>query len=143
MYRNELKHIPHSSKLSEFIRFAIVGMAATAIHYGIYLLLVQIYNGNAKVSLYTNVAYSIGYVTAWCCNFYLSARFTFKTRTSVKRGIGFALSHGINYLLHLLFLNVSLWIGIPETWAPIPVFCIVVPINFLLVRYVFKSKHFQ
>jgi hypothetical protein len=44
----------------------------------------------------------------------------------------------VNYLLHMLFLNLFLWIGVAEQWAPIPVYCLVVPINFLLVRTVFK-----
>ena len=132
-----------SQKFREFIRFAFVGVIATGIHYGIYLLLVWLNDIGEEETLYTNIAYSIGYIIAWFCNFYLSAHFTFKSNTSVKRGIGFALSHRLNYLLHLLFLNFFLWIGISETWAPIPVFCIVVPINFVLVRYVFRSKYFQ
>ena len=132
-----------SQKVREFIRFALVGVLATGIHYGIYLLLVWANNIGEDETLYTNITYSIGYIIAWCCNFYLSAHFTFKSNTSVKRGIGFALSHGVNYLLHLLFLNIFFGMGVPETWAPIPVFCIVIPINFVLVRYVFKSKHFQ
>ena len=62
---------------------------------------------------------------------------------SVKRGVGFALSHAVNYLLHIIILNLVLKIGVPENFAPLPVFCVVIPINFLLVRYVFKSKYFQ
>lgn len=121
--------------IREFIRFGIVGALATGIHYGLYYLLNLVMN--------VNVAYTIGYVVAWCCNFYLSAHFTFKSETSVKRGVGFAISHGINYVLHMALLNLFLWLGLSETWAPIPVFCIVIPINFILVRYVFKSKCFE
>ena len=132
-----------SSQFGEFIRFSIVGALATGIHYGLYLLIVWLNDIGEEETLFTNVAYSIGYVVAWFCNFYLSARFTFKSNTSVRRGIGFALSHVVNYLLHLLFLNLFLWLGLPEKVAPIPVFCIVIPINFILVRYVFKSKYFK
>lgn len=138
-----IQKIIQSQKLREFIRFAIVGVLATGIHYGLYLLIVWGCNIGEEETLYTNIAYSIGYVVAWCCNFYLSAHFTFKSETTVKRGIGFALSHGVNYLLHLAFLNLFLWMGLSETIAPIPVFCIVIPINFLLVRFVFTSKHFK
>ncbi len=138
-----IRNILHSPKLHEFIRFALVGVLATGIHYGIYLLLLWIFSISQDENLYTNIAYSIGYVIAWFCNFYLSAHFTFKSSTSVKRGIGFALSHLVNYLLHLLFLNIFLWLGMSDKWAPIPVFCIVIPINFLLVRYVFTSKRFK
>ena len=131
------------TKIQQFIRFAIVGALATAIHYGIYLLIVWANDIGEDETLYTNIAYSIGYVVAWCANFYLSAHFTFQSNTSLKRGIGFALSHGVNYVLHIIFLNLFLWIGLSETIAPIPVFCIVIPINFILVRYVFTSKYFQ
>ena len=139
----KIQSIFHSPKLLEFIRFALVGVVATAIHYGIYLLLLWLFDIREEKQLYTNIVYSIGYVISWFCNFYLSAHFTFKEKTSVKRGIGFALSHGVNYLLHLIFLNFFLWLGVSEGLAPIPVFCIVIPINFLLVRFVFKSKHFK
>jgi putative flippase GtrA len=140
---SQLTDILRSEKFREFIRFAIVGVLATAIHYGLYLLLVRLFRLSETDTLYTNIAYSVGYLVAWCCNFWLSAHFTFRSNTSVKRGIGFAISHGINYLLHLLFLNLFLWMGLSEAVAPIPVFCIVIPINFLLVRYVFTSKHFR
>ena len=131
------------TKMKQFIRFAIVGALATAIHYGLYLLLVWANDIGEDETLYTNIAYSIGYVVSWCVNFYLSAHFTFQSNTSLKRGVGFALSHGVNYILHIIFLNLFLWLGLSETVAPIPVFCIVIPINFILVRYVFTSKHFQ
>ena len=131
------------TKMKQFIRFAIVGALATAIHYGLYLLIVWANDIGEDETLYTNIAYSIGYVVAWCANFYLSAHFTFQSNTSLKRGIGFALSHGVNYVLHIIFLNLFLWLGLSETIAPIPVFCIVIPINFILVRYVFTSKYFQ
>ena len=131
------------TKIQQFIRFAIVGALATAIHYGLYLLIVWANDIGEDETLYTNIAYSIGYVVAWCANFYLSAHFTFQSNTSLKRGIGFALSHGVNYVLHIIFLNLFLWLGVSETIAPIPVFCIVIPINFILVRYVFTSKYFQ
>ena len=122
-------------KVKEFIRFAIVGVISTGIHYGSYYLLNLVIN--------VNIAYTIGYVVAWFVNFYLSAHFTFKSETSVKRGLGFAISHGINYVLHIVLLNLFLWIGISEMLAPIPVYCIAVPVNFVLVRYVFKARVFQ
>ena len=119
----------------EFVRFCIVGFIATAIHYGVYCLLLGLLN--------VNVAYTIGYIVSWCCNFYLSSRFSFKSKANVKKGIGFALSHMVNYLLHIAFLNLFVHLGASETIAPIFVYCCVIPINFLMVRTVFKSKWFQ
>lgn len=122
--------------IAEILRFAIVGILATIVHYGIYLALLWL-----VPQMNASVAYSIGYVISFVGNFLASNYFTFKTKPTVGKGIGFALSHGVNYLLHILFLNLFLWLGLSETIAPIPVFCLVIPINFLLVRFVLKSKH--
>ena len=115
----------------ELIRFGIVGVIATAIHYGVYWLLMH--------WLYVTIAYSIGYVLSFICNFLLTSYFTFRKRASVKKGLGFGVAHGVNYLLHVLFLHFFLWLGVSKSMAPIPVFAMVIPINFLLVRFVFKK----
>ena len=119
-------------KIHELIRFGIVGGFSTILHYGIYLFLNSILSANS--------AYTIGYIISFIANFFLSNYFTFRTRPNLKKSIGFGLSHFINYLLQLFFFNLFLYLGIPETFAPIPVFIVVVPINFLLVRTVLKSS---
>ena len=85
------------------------------------------------------IAYSIGYALSFICNFLLTSYFTFRKRASVKKGLGFGVAHGVNYLLHVAFLNLFLWLGVSKSFAPIPVFAVVIPINFLLVRFVFKK----
>lgn len=120
-------------KVKEFIRFGIVGCFATFIHYGIYLIL--------NLWINTTIAYSIGYGISFLGNFYLSNKFTFKTKPTIKKGIGFGLSHFINYLLQVILLSIFIKLGIPDRYAPIPVFCIAVPVNFLMVRFVLKSKN--
>lgn len=117
----------------EIIRFGIVGIIATIIHYGIYLAL--------NFIIVSWIAYSIGYGISFLCNFYLSNKFTFKTKATIKKGIGFGLSHFINYLLQVIMLSIFIKLGIPDKYAPLPVFCIAVPINFLMVKFVLKSKN--
>ena len=129
--KKTLAEFLHSQRLREFVRFGIVGVLATIIHYGVYLLLDR--------WIEVNVAYTIGYVVSLCCNLWLSAHFTFKTSVTPQRTVGFVVSHCVNYLLHILFLNLFLWIGVSEEWAPVPVYCVVFPINFLLVRTAFKK----
>lgn len=122
----------NSTTLREAIRFCIVGVLATIVHYGIYLLLKGVIN--------VSVAYTIGYVISFIGNFVLTNVYTFKTQATAKKGIGFVICHVINYLLHIGLLNVFIWMGVPSSLAPIPVYCIVVPVNFLLVRKVVKTN---
>ena len=110
--------------LGELIRFAIVGTTSAGIHYAIYWILQHWIN--------VNVAYTIGYVLSFLVNYYLTAHFTFKEKTSTKNGIGFGGAHLFNFFL---------WIGLSRELAPLAVLAIAVPTNFVMVRFVFK--HFK
>lgn len=121
-------------KAVELLRFCVVGIIATAIHYGVYLLMLNWVNHN--------VAYTIGYVLSFCCNYWLSSVFTFKVKMSVRNVVNFAVSHLLNYLFGLLLLNVVIWTGmLAEDMAPLAVFIMVIPFNFIIVRYGLK-RHF-
>ena len=119
--------------LFEIVRFGIVGVIATVLHYVIYWVLQHWIN--------VNVAYTIGYILSFLVNYYLTAHFTFKEKTSAKNGIGFGGAHLVNYLLHIVLFNFFLWIGLSRELAPLAVLAIAVPANFLMVRFVFK--HFK
>ena len=116
---------------TEFARFVMVGILATAIHYGIYLLF--------NLIMPANPAYAIGYILSFLCNFFLSSHFTFRKKATFRKGVGFGLSHAVNFAMHMLLLNLFLFLGLGETLAPIPVYCICIPVNFLLVRFVFNK----
>lgn len=118
--------------LGEILRFGIVGCVATVIHYLIYWLLNKWIN--------VNIAYTIGYATSFVCNFFLTSYFTFKKKASLKRGLGFGGAHLCNYLLQMLLLNFFILLGVKKDLAPIPVYAIAIPINFLMVRFVFKHN---
>lgn len=121
------------NKLRTLVKFCIVGVIATAVHYGIYYLLYR-YIG-------INISYALGYLISFCLNFYLSAVFTFKTTMTFHRGIGFAVSHAVNFGLHMLFLNVfNHYFVIDQRFIPFLVYSIVIPINYLMVHFVFTSK---
>ncbi|MGN0048753.1 MAG: GtrA family protein [Bacteroides sp.] len=117
---------------NQFIRFVGVGVTATALHYGLYYLLQRL--------IEVNVAYTIGYAVSFVANFYLTAYFTFGRRPSWSRAAGFGGAHLVNYLLHIVLLNLFLWLGISRPLAPLPVFAVAIPVNFLLVRWVFRRK---
>ena len=114
----------------EAMRFVVVGVIAVLLHYGIYWVLQHWIN--------VNVAFTIGYFLSFLVNYYLSARYTFRSRVSARSGAGFSGAHLVNYLLQITLLNLFLYVGVSSTLAPIGVYSIAVPVNFLLVRFVFR-----
>lgn len=118
--------------IKELLRFGVVGVVATAIHYAVYWLLFTRIN--------ETVAYSIGYFVSFLLNYYLSARFTFRRKTSVRNGLGFVGAHAFNYILQVTLLNIFIYSGISRSLAPVPVYCIAVPVNFMVVRFVFRRN---
>ena len=81
-----------------------------------------------------------GYAVGFVCNYFLTTFFTFRSKPSSHNAIGFGFSHLINYLLEIGLLNLFLWIGAGELLAPILVMIIVVPINFLILHFVYIYK---
>ena len=115
----------------EIFRFAVVGTISTALNYVIYWILQHWIN--------VNVAYTIGYVLSFLVNYWLTAHWTFKEKASAKNGIGFSGAHLFNYCLHIALLNFFLWVGLSNELAPLGVYLIAVPTNFILVRFVFRK----
>lgn len=125
-------------QLGEVVRFGIVGVTATLLQYFIYWLLLRLaihWDVEAGTHTLSTVAMTIGYVVSFIYNFIASTRFTFRVKANARRGAGFLFSHVVNYSLQMLTLNFFLLLGISKQWAPIPMFCVCVPINFLLVRF--------
>ena len=128
-------------QLGEVVRFGIVGVTATLLQYFIYWLLLRLaihWDVEAGTHTLSTVAMTIGYVVSFIYNFIASTRFTFRVKANARRGAGFLFSHVVNYSLQMLTLNLFLLLGISEQWAPIPMFCVCVPVNFLLVRFFLK-----
>lgn len=117
--------------IGEMIRFSIVGVLVTAIHYGVYWLLQLVVN--------VNIAWTAGYIAGFIVNYYLSAFYIFRKKTSVKNGAGFGMAHVVNYLLQMVLLNFFIWIGLSAEMAPVGIYAVSIPVNFLLVRFVFKK----
>ena len=117
----------------EMFRFAVVGTISTVMNYVIYWILQHWIN--------VNLAYTVGYVLSFFLNYYMTAHFTFKEKASARNGIGFGGAHLLNYCLHIVLLNFFLWLGLSKELAPLGVYAIAIPTNFIMVRFVFK--HFR
>ena len=118
-------------KLNEVIRFAIVGVLATLIQYAIYYVLLPYMD--------EKIALTIGYIISFCCNYVMTTRFTFKVKANTKNAGGFTLSHIVNWGLQVVGLSFFIWLGIHKEWAPIPMYMVCVPVNFILVRFFLKK----
>lgn len=125
-----------NGKIQEFIRFCIVGVIASGIHYLVYCLLQLIYSG----SLWLSIAYTIGYIVSLVCNFFMTTYFTFRSKVSVGKAAGFGGSHIINYTLHMVLFNLFITLGIDRLIAPILVLMIAVPTNFTILHFVYRNK---
>lgn len=123
----------HREQIIQFIRFCIVGTVAAGIHYGIYYLLLRLGAGH-------NLAYATGYILAFICNFIATSYFTFRTGPSWGKFAGFAGSHAVNFLLHMVLLNVFLWMGMHELIAPIVVMLVAMLVQYTILNFVFKKK---
>lgn len=124
------------SRISEVIRFGIVGILATGLQYGMYVIFV------GPLHLSSPIAAMLSYGVSFIFNFFLSNYFTFHSNPTAGRGIGFALSHLINMGLQVGLVSVFSTF-MPARLAMLPVFGICIPINFILVRFVLKSPKFQ
>lgn len=133
---NIKKLINGDSRLSEIIRFGMVGGIATAIQYGLYVVFAD------AVGLSAVLSAIVSYAISFLFNFVLSNFFTFHTRPNARKGMGFLASHAFNMGLQVglvaifnTFLN--------KTLAMLPAMVICVPVNYLLVRFFLTNKRFQ
>jgi len=117
----------NNERVREIGRFVMVGVLATALHYAIYYVLLPYMSHN--------VAFTVGYLVSFLCNYGLSSKFTFRVGTSLQRFVGFGLSHATNYFIQIILLNLFIGLGISEFLAPLPVYAVAVPVNYLMVRF--------
>ena len=117
-------------KYRSFLRFCIVGGCAAAVHYGIYYLLLQL-------AAPVNAAYIAGYLISFVGNFFATSYFTFSSRPTWGRFAGFAGSHALNFVLHIILLNFFLWLGIHRLIAPVLVMGVAMLVQYAVLYLVY------
>lgn len=128
--------IKEDSRLSEILRFCIVGGIATAIQYGIYVVFVDAVGVKAVPS--TLISYAISFIF----NYFLSSYFTFHKKPSAQNMLGFIGSHALN--MGMQTGVVAIFKGIVgKTLALLPAFAICIPLNYLMVRFAFNNNLFK
>ncbi len=148
----------------EFCRFFVVGVGATLLHLLVYWGLNALFLVDENRPVALSCTYIIGYVVSFVANYLVSLRWTFRTSGSVAKGVGFAFSHAVNAGMQVALLNLfrvvglgawMVWVvknvcpelieivplvGQSEALLPIPVYFIVVPVNFLMVRFFLRDR---
>lgn len=114
-------------QLAEVMRFGMVGVVATVIQVAVYNLLLTLLN--------ELVANLLGYIVSLTFNYFASTYFTFRVKASASRGAGFLLSHAVNLTLQTVSLSTFLHLGAGPRVAQLLMFCVCVPVNFMLVRF--------
>ncbi len=133
---NLKKLIYGNSRVSEIVRFGIVGGIATVMQYGFYVILVNVLHVRAVPS--SMISYALSFIG----NFFLSSYFTFHSQPNAKKGLGFTLSHLFNMGLQTGLVAIFKGIVGP-TLALLPAMVICIPVNYCLVRFAFTSKIFK
>ena len=121
----------NGDKIGEILRFGVTGVVSTLATYLFYYIFLNWIN--------PTISFTIAYLIAMAINYVMTTSFTFKVKASKKNAAGFVVSNAINYGLCALFLNFFIWIGMSEKLAPIPMYMICIPINFLIVRFIMKK----
>lgn len=128
--------INNHGRLSEIIRFGMVGGLATVIQYGVYVIFAT------AIGLPAVPSQLISYAISFIFNYILSSRFTFHKKANPKNGLAFTLSHLINMGLQAGLVAIFTPL-VGKTLGLLPALAICIPVNYLLVRFAFTSKYFQ
>ena len=115
----------------EPIRFIITGFIATLIQYAVYYAIADL--------MAVATAWTIAYACSFICNYILTTYFTFRVKPTRKRALSFACGHLINWSLQMILLHLFIFLGCDKHWAPLPMYLIVMPVNFLVIRFFVKQ----
>ena len=128
----KIDRLQNDERLRQFVRFGVVGVLSSAVHYAIYCLLLFV--------LTASISYIIGYLVSFVGNYFFTNCYTFRTKPSWKHFAGFAGSHAVNFGLHVVLFNIFLWLGMHQLVIPVFVMGICVIVQFTILRWVF-TKH--
>lgn len=116
-----------------FVRFVVVGLLNTAVHYSIYLPLRLV------------IPYVMAHVIAWFAavttSFVLNCRWTFGVAPTWRRALSYPLSSLPNLLLTTVgVVALVQWIGLDERLAPLLAGLAAVPLTFLAGRWLLVTN---
>ena len=94
-------------KYRSAVRFVLVGALGTGLQYGIYYLLLGIFQAKwAEDTWLTSVAFTVGFVIEMVYNYLMTSFYTFRVRPTLKNAGGFLLGRTANYFIQLLLVYI-------------------------------------
>lgn len=123
------------------VRFVLVGALGTGLQYGIYYVLLGIFQTKwAEDTWLTSVAFTVGFVIEMVYNYLMTSFYTFRVRPTLKNAGGFLFGRALNYVIQLIFLNVLIWLHMSEEWAGIAAIALAGVINYFVLLPFYKDK---
>ena len=128
-------------KYRSAVRFVLVGALGTALQYGVYYLLLMLFQYKwGDVALLTSVAFTIGFFIEMICNYFLTSFYTFRVRPNWKNVGGFIFGRALNYIIQLFLLNMLIWLHISEEFAGFAAIALAGVINYFVLLPFYKDK---
>ena len=128
-------------KYRSAVRFVFVGTFGTGVQYGIYYLLLMVFQRQwPDVGILTSVAFTVGFVVEMVCNYFLTSYYTFRVKPSLKNIGGFLIGRALNYVIQWLFLHTMIWLQISEEWAGIIAIMLAGVINYFVLLPFFRQQ---
>ncbi|MBQ8831906.1 MAG: GtrA family protein [Paludibacteraceae bacterium] len=128
-------------KYRSAVRFVLVGALGTGLQYGIYYVLLGIFQTKwAEDTWLTSVAFTVGFVIEMVYNYLMTSFYTFRVRPTLKNAGGFLFGRALNYVIQLIFLNVLIWLHMSEEWAGIAAIALAGVINYFVLLPFYKDK---
>lgn len=116
---------------SEMGRFLLVGGLNTVLTQLLYMAMLPFIS--------YPVSYTVSYVAGIFLGYYLNSRIVFKQPLCWKKALQFPLVYVVQYVLSMGLLYVLVeWLGIHKVVAPLPIIAVIVPVTFLMSRYIIK-----
>lgn len=129
------------AKYRSVVRFVLVGTICTGIHFGVYYLLLDVFQRNwPDIGILTSVAFALGYFVEMIISYLLTSYYTFKTRPTLKNASGFVLGRMMNFIIQLVLLNLLGLMQISDGWAGIIAILLAGVLNYFVIRLFYKKK---
>lgn len=116
----------------QVVRFMVMGSLSTTIMLGIYMAL--------NLVLTYQVSYFLSYVITVIISYFLNMFFVFRARVSLRSFFQFPIVYVVQYVVGAVLLELFVHLGFSETFSPIIIIILLLPLTFWLSRLVMVKK---